>query len=131
MSKYQTPKVQKVERQNIEWDTMSNDKISNGKKCRKDKLSNGTQRRMDIMSKVRKAEWDIMSNGTQRRMEMSKVRKADWDKISNDTKNVESKQCRIRRHAVVSKRVENVESKEIYLKCCYFLKKTIRHYYGL
>ncbi len=42
-----------------------------------------------------------MSNGTKRRMEItSKVRKADWDKMLNGKKNVESKKCRIRRHNV-------------------------------
>ncbi len=63
-------------------------------------MSNGTKRRIDLMSKVRKAEWDIMSNGTKRRIDiMSKVRKADWDIMLNG-KNVESKQCRMRRHNV-------------------------------
>jgi hypothetical protein len=52
-----------VEGQNVEWDKMRNDKMSHGKKCRKDKLSNGTKRRVEIMSKVRKADWDKMSNG--------------------------------------------------------------------
>ncbi len=40
-------------------------------------------------------------------------------------KNVESKQCRIRRHTVMLKRVKNVECKEIYLKLYYFLKKLL------
>ncbi len=43
-------------------DKMSTDKMSSGKKCRKDKMSNGTKR-IDIMSKVKKADWDKMSNG--------------------------------------------------------------------
>jgi hypothetical protein len=38
----------------------------NGKKCRTDKMSNGTKHQIDMMLKVRKAEWDIMSNGTKR-----------------------------------------------------------------
>ncbi len=76
-------------------------------------MSNGTKRRMDIMSKVRKAEWDITSNGTKRRIDiMSKVRK-DGTKCRMEQKNVESKKCQIRRHNFG---VKNVESKEMYLK---------------
>ncbi len=69
---------------------------------------------MDIMSKVRKAQRDIMSYGTKRGMEiMSKIRKADWDKMSNGPKkcqkNVERKQCRIRRQTVMSEMIKNVK----------------------
>ncbi len=43
------------------------DKMSNGKKRRKDKTSNGTKLRKDIRTKVKKnAEQDIMSNGKKR-----------------------------------------------------------------
>ncbi len=78
---------------------MPNYKMSNGKKCRTDKMLNETKRGIDTMSKVRKAEWDIMLNGTKRRIEiMSKVRKVDWDKISK-VSNV-----KIRRHTVMSKK---------------------------
>jgi hypothetical protein len=35
----------------------------NGKKCGNDKTLNGTKRRIDIMSKVKKADWDKMLNG--------------------------------------------------------------------
>ncbi len=67
----------------------------NGKKCQMDKMSNGTKRRIDTMSKVRKAEWDIMSNGTKRRIEvMSKEERPIGTKCRMVQKNVESKQCR-------------------------------------
>jgi hypothetical protein len=52
MSKSQTPNGHNVERQNVEWDTMPNAKMSNETKCRTDKISNGTKCRRDKMSKV-------------------------------------------------------------------------------
>ncbi len=55
--------VKNVDGQNVEWDKMPNNKMSNAKKCRKEKTLNGTKRRMEIMSKVRKADWDKISNG--------------------------------------------------------------------
>ncbi len=58
----QTPNGQNVERQNVEWDTMPNAKMSNETKCRTDKISNGTKCRRDKMSKV------LGLNGTKRRM---------------------------------------------------------------
>jgi hypothetical protein len=65
------------------------------------------------MSKVRKAEWDIISNGTKRRIDiMSKVIKPIGTKCRMVPKKVESKQCRMRN--TMSKRVKNVESKEMY-----------------
>jgi hypothetical protein len=99
------------------------------------------------MSKGQNVEWDKMPNG--HNVESKKGRmghNVESDKTPNGNhveskkgrlgqnvdrykKNVERKQCQIRRHTVMSKRVKNVESKEIYLKCCYFFKKTIRHYY--
>ncbi len=63
------------------------------------------------MSKGQNVKWDKSRIDL-----MSKVRKADWDKMSNFQKNVERKQCRIRRHTVMSKMIKNVESKEMYLK---------------
>jgi hypothetical protein len=95
------------------------------------------------MSKGQNAEWDKMTNG--HNVESKKGRmghNVEWDKTPNGNhfeskqgrlgqnvekykKNVESKQCRIRRQIVMSKRVKNVESKEIYLKCYYFLKKLL------
>ncbi len=73
------------------------------------------------MSKVRKAEWDKTPNGNHVESKKGRLgQNVEWYK-----KNVASKQCRIRRHTVMSKRVKNVESKEIYLKCCYFLKKLL------
>jgi hypothetical protein len=72
-------------------------------------MSNGTKRRLDLMSKVRKAELDIMSNGTKRRMEiMSKVRKADWDKMSTGTKKM-SKASNAESKDLMSNRVQNVK----------------------
>jgi hypothetical protein len=71
MSKSQTPNRKNVERQNVEWDTMPNAKMSNETKCRTDKISNGTKCRRDKMSKVIKAEWDKTSNGTKRRIEIT------------------------------------------------------------
>ncbi len=65
--------------QNVEWDKMPNRHNAESKKGRRDIMSNGTKRRIEIMSKVRKANWDKMSTGK---------------------KNVESKQCRIRRQNV-------------------------------
>jgi hypothetical protein len=46
------PTVKKGEGQNIELDKMPNDNIWNDKKCRKDKMSKGTKRRIEIMSKM-------------------------------------------------------------------------------
>ncbi len=100
MSKYRTPNGQNVERQNVEWETMPNAKMSNETKCWTDKMSNGTKCRRDIMSKVIKAEWDIMSNGTKCRTEITsnetkcrmpncrmgqnvECQNVEWDKMSN------------------------------------------------
>jgi hypothetical protein len=106
---------------------MPNDKMLNGKKCQKDKMSNGTKCQMDIMLKVKKGrmghnvEWDKTPNGNHVESKKGQLgQNVEWYK-----KNVESKQSRIRRHTVKSKRVTNVKSKEIYLKCCYFLRKKI------
>ncbi len=47
-------------------------------------MSNGTKRRIEIMSKVGNADWDIMSNGKKCRMEiLPKVRNAEWDIMLN------------------------------------------------
>ncbi len=66
-------------------------------------------------------EWDKTPNGNH--VESKKGRLGQ--KVELYKKNVKSKQCRIRRPTVRSKRVKNVESKEIYLKCCYFFKNLL------
>ncbi len=80
--------------QNVEWDKMPNGHNVESKKGRMG----------------HNVEWDKTPN------RMSTVRMADWDKMSNGPKNVERKQCRIRRHTVMSKMIKNVESKEMSLK---------------
>ncbi len=95
------------------------------------------------MSKGQNVEWDKMPNG--HNVESKKGwmgHNVEWDKTPNGNhveskkgrlgqndewykQNVESIQCLIRRHTVMSKSVINVEIKEIYLKCCYFLKNLL------
>ncbi len=59
---------------------------------------------MDIMSKVRKAEWDKTPNGNHDESKKGRLgQNVEWYK-----KNVKSKQCRIRRHTVMSKRVKKI-----------------------
>jgi hypothetical protein len=66
-------------------------------------------------------EWEKTPNGNHVESKKGRLgQNVEWYK-----ENVKSKQYRIRRHTVMSKRVKNVESKEIYLKCCYLLKKLL------
>ncbi len=61
-----------------------NDNMSNGKTCRKDKTSNGTKRRIEIMLKVRQADWDKMLNGKKCCKKCRTGHHVKWDKTLKD-----------------------------------------------
>jgi hypothetical protein len=92
--------------------------MSKGKNVERDKMPNGHDVESMKGRMGHNVEWDKTLNGNH--VESKKGRLGQ--NVERYKQNVESKQCRIRRHTVMSKRVINVESKEIYLKCCYFLK---------